>query len=614
MKSKIIFKSIFANNPIKTNIALGLKDKFILALLALVILPLLVTGIIAYRQSSKIIKHDVYTYTLDTMKQASKNIDYYIKEMERITEFLTTSDELLSYLESYNSMSDLDKVETANKINKILLNFTGFRSELSGLYLFDSYGNSFYRKGRSPKLDYDYKSEQWYTDTLEKSGKINIIGTHLQYHVQYKPVNVISVSRLVRNFLTREPIGVIMVDYNYSVIDRIINSEASLALTTGNLYILDKDGKIIFNHDPSVLSKDFNYDFPKETFTQKYGIFTQRINGNEMFVVFYTSPYSTWKIVNIVPLNYILKDITVIKNSIIIVTLICIALIFILSLEVSNSLVKPIKSLVSAMSQVENGNLSASIEINTGDEIQLLADSFNRMSKNIKNLIEKVYQAQLSQKEAQLKELQTQINPHFLYNTLESIRGVAMVEGIPSIALMSKSLSSLFRYSIKGNEIVTIRDEIDHIKNYINIQNFRFENKFLVEYDIDEVLYDYKILKLTLQPLVENSIHHGLESKRGKGKISISCEKINDNIRFLITDNGTGIPEDKLELLNQSLSREIEPITDLSDDSNKSQSIGVANVNSRLKLYLGNEYGLRFTSINGKGTTVEILIPAVKEL
>ncbi|HHW47136.1 MAG TPA: histidine kinase [Clostridiaceae bacterium] len=596
----------------KLDFFLGLRNKFILAFLILVIFPLLISGSLAYRQSSKIITQNAYTYSLDTLKQISKNIDYYIKEMESITGFITTNEELMENLEEYHSMPELAKVEAADKINKTLLNYTGFRDELSGLYLYDMHGNYFYRKGRSPKLDYDFYSEPWYKDTLAKSGKINIIGTHLQYHVQNKPKYVFSVSRLIRNFETRQSIGVIMVDYEYSVIEKVISTESDSALSSGNLYVLDKDGKIIFNRDASLLTKNFDYEFSAVILSGEHGTLTQKINDTEMFIVYYTSPYSLWKIVNIMPLASILKDTTVIKNSILIATLICIILIFILSLEVSNGLVKPIKQLLNAMSEIEKGNLSTRLNINTRDEVKLLADGFNRMAENIKNLIERVYHAQLNQKEAQLKALQTQINPHFLYNTLESIRGVAMIEGVQSIAVMSKSLSSLFRYSIKGKEIVYVKDEIDHIKNYITIQNFRFEDKFHVEYNIDEEIYNYKILKLTLQPLVENSIQHGLENKKGTGIIIISCKKEDDCIIFLISDNGHGMPAEKMKLLNESLAKDVQPAVEMTNN-NKSESIGIYNVNTRLKLYFGNKFGLRFLSNNGPGITVEVRVPVIRE-
>lgn len=613
----ILQKLIKSGLPFKSKdsrVRFGLRSKFIFAFLMLVMFPFLTLGIIAYRQSAKVIEDSVYKFTLETMRQISKNVDYYIKEMERITQFPTTNEELLKYLENYNSLPGLEKVEVAGKLNKILINLSGLRSDLSGVYLFDTHNNIFYTRGRSPKLGYEYKSDKWYIDTLAKAGSINIIGTHLQYHVQNKPILVISVSREIRDFFTKKTLGVILVDFDYNLLGKIINNEFSNVFSAGNLYILDSRGTVIFNKDSDLLTKKFNYSFSQNILSQEYGTFTENINGQKMFVVFYTSPYSLWKIVNITPLNYILKDIIFIKNSIIIIMLICMVIVFIFSLEVSYKLIKPINSLVGAMSEMENGNLSASIEIKTNDETRLLAESFNSMAKNIKNLIEKVYHAQLSQKEAELNALQSQINPHFLYNTLESIRGVALSEGVQSIAVMVKALSNLFRYSSKGKEIVTIADEIEHVKNYVTIQNFRYVDKFEVEYNIDESLRSYKILKLILQPLVENSIYHGLETKLSPGKIVISCRKLEGMVQITISDNGYGIPRDKVIKLNESLEKNIPLSEGINNPDYTSKSVGIINVNARIKLYFGIEYGLKYESTEGVGTTVEIIIPPLSDV
>lgn len=594
----------------------GLRAKFLSAFLLLILFPFLTLGILAYRQSARVIEKNVSRYTLETMRQISINVDYNLYEMERITQFLTLNEDLLTNLRDYHLLPNIKKVNINNEINKTLINISGLRSELSGVYLFNTYGDFFYTRGRSPRLGYQCQREQWYQETIVKAGSINIIGTHLQYHVQNKPGFVISVARAIRNFSTRETLGVALVDFDYQILEKIIGNEFSDTFSASDLYILDQKNTIIFNKNPKLLTTSFNYPFKNALQAHNEGTFIATLNRQRIFVVFYTSPYSTWKIVSMTPLNHLLKEIIVIRNSLILIMLICMALAFLLSLEVSYKLVKPIKSLVGAMTKMEQGNLSASIDIKTNDETRLLADSFNSMARNIQNLIEKVYHAQLNQKEAELNALQSQINPHFLYNTLESIRGVAIAENVPSIALMAKSLSSLFRYSIcKGKEIVSIKEEIEHVKNYIAIQNFRYEDKFAVEYRIADSLSDYRILKLILQPLVENAIQHGLETKMGRGKIIIACEQTGALLRITIADNGVGIPEAKVSELNQSLSNNRLLISDsgtIQDQSGGTRSIGIFNVNARIKLYFGNEYGLKFTSQETVGTTVEIFIPAIK--
>jgi two-component sensor histidine kinase len=231
----------------------------------------------------------------------------------------------------------------------------------------------------------------------------------------------------------------------------------------------------------------------------------------------------------------------------------------------------------------DHWTFSAPMELSTGEK-----PSFAVVVKGIGLLINKIYSIQLRQKEAELNSLQNQINPHFLYNTLESIRGAALYHGIHDIAAMSRALSLLFRYSISEHVLVTIHEELQHLENYISIQNFRFENKFELQCSMPPELGNYRILKLTLQPLIENSIKHGLEMKLGKGTIKIDILSLNNSLKIRISDDGVGMQPKKIEELNRSL------INDKSwseaEEDRSHTGIGVRNVNSRIKLYFGGQY------------------------
>jgi two-component system, sensor histidine kinase YesM len=268
--------------------------------------------------------------------------------------------------------------------------------------------------------------------------------------------------------------------------------------------------------------------------------------------------------------------------------------------------------LASAMKVVENGDFSTRVNLKSRDETRYLAECFNKMTSNIEILINKVYNAELKQKEAELASLQSQINPHFLYNTLESIRGMAIANNIKSIASMSKSLSIMFRYSINNRTLVPVRNELQHLENYLNIQNFRHKDKFKLILNIPEEIYSCSILKLTLQPIVENSIKHGLEMKLGKGTISINASVCDSILSIRILDDGTGIPAEKLLLLNKSLSNSNAIVMSSGDNiSDSGIGIGVRNVNSRIKLFFGERYGLLFhESISG--ASVEIILPVIE--
>lgn len=256
--------------------------------------------------------------------------------------------------------------------------------------------------------------------------------------------------------------------------------------------------------------------------------------------------------------------------------------------------------------EVDNG-----IEIDEDNELYDMSLYINRLLQKFKGYAEREFTALLLVKQAELNALQTQINPHFLYNTLDSIRGVALKEGQKNIANMTKALSGLFRYSIsKKDSLSTLREEIKHVQNYMTIQQLRFPGKFLFITDIDikedANILDYCVPKLTIQPIVENSVFHGLEKKLGPGKVSISAYITSKRMVLTIEDDGIGIEPEKLKKINDRL------LDKKDDDKNHKASIGLSNVNERIKLFFGDEYGLKVISTQNIGTSVVMDVPLVK--
>lgn len=264
----------------------------------------------------------------------------------------------------------------------------------------------------------------------------------------------------------------------------------------------------------------------------------------------------------------------------------------------------PIRQLHEATKKVAEGDFSARANVNTKDEISALADGFNNMAENMQSLLDQMKEDEQKMRRTDLRLLQEQINPHFLYNTLDTI--VWLIEGNESdqAVEMVVTLSNFFRIVLsKGKEFISIREEEQHIKSYLEIQKMRYHD--IMEYDIqiDRVLYDYQILKLTLQPIVENALYHGLKYKRAKGYIHVNGEKDGNIIRLTVRDNGVGMEEHELEELRKEISRPCQETE---------KGFGLANVNERIHMYFGQEYGMEIQSTKGKGTIVEITIPAIK--
>jgi len=323
---------------------------------------------------------------------------------------------------------------------------------------------------------------------------------------------------------------------------------------------------------------------------------------------------TNWKLIGILPF----RELFTWNRNIFIYNLYILILSFFISLFMayafSTRISVPLVALRDKMRQVESGIFPEGIEINSGDEIEELAKSFNSMVKKLRELIEEVYQAEITrqkaelrQKEAELNTLQAQINPHFLYNTLETINWIAidLLGHENDISKTVVALSNLLRATItKGDKIVPVEKQLKEVEEYLFIQKMRYEDKFTVKWDIDEEIMQYKMLSMIIQPIVENAIVHGIENIESDGEIIIRGWKEGEDILFEISDNGVGMTPEKLGAIRKMIDSE--------EESSPSGSIGLKNTHQRLKHYYGENYGLRIESEPGGRTRVTIRAPAVK--
>ena len=289
----------------------------------------------------------------------------------------------------------------------------------------------------------------------------------------------------------------------------------------------------------------------------------------------------------------------------IIIAIVLAALIGLVSL-ITHKLVKditvPIGELSDVAKKISSGDLTARADIGTGDEIEVLGDNVNQMAGNLQIMMTQIRDDERKMRHAELRLLQEQINPHFLYNTLDTI--VWLIEGGKSEEAenMVVSLSHFFRLVLsKGKEFISIRDEESHIRSYLEIQKMRYREILNYEIDIDPEIYDFSILKLTLQPIVENALYHGIKEKRDKGLIKITGTRDGDNIRLVVEDNGAGMTQEELESLREEISRPC---------SETKKGFGLANVNERIRMYFGSGYGMTIESEKDKGARVTVVIPA----
>ncbi|HBG15916.1 MAG TPA: sensor histidine kinase [Firmicutes bacterium] len=380
-----------------------------------------------------------------------------------------------------------------------------------------------------------------------------------------------------------------------------------------NFLVLDPEYCILSNlYNPQAEKEILQTALIEKLNNAKSGVFLDRINNRRIFVAFNRSKYTGLTTVGTVPIDYVVENTNFIKNITILACILCLAICLVLAYFMARTVSQPINELVRCMRQVEAGDLETRVEFSSSDEIGLLGKNFNKMVARLNYLVTSITEKQERLKQAEIKALQAQINPHFLYNTLDGIRSEALIAGVEKVADMTEALATFFRYTIsKVENLVTVEEELDNCNTYFKIQQYRFGNRLqlCVETDKDEDIMHCLIPKLTLQPILENSIIHGTELKIGTGVSTIHLEKTQSRLLVRVSDNGVGMDEKTLEALNRRLGKSGEQITN--NEQEQKGGIALYNVNNRIRLIFGEEYGLHIYSIENVGTDVEITIPAI---
>ena len=562
-------------------------------------LPITTLGIFANLIYTKILENKVNQHTDQMIKQIEVNIDNHIKSVENILMYISSSEDIISFLQQSKDDNSKESYDLEARIRRNLKVYTDVNSEIFGLLVVNN--NDKYISNELEKKTRDsLMKEIWYTGAINESEKSyffsNPIGRNLKPYKSYSAEDIISISKAVIDKNTNETIGVVMADINLKKFDDII-SDNNIG-EKGFFYLLDNNNNIVYSPvNPTI------YRINSNKFNNKKDSFIYSINNETFKIMYTTSSVTGWKTIGVFSFKDITKDITGMERFTLIIAIITSLLAVFFSLLFTNSIVTPIRELRTLMKGVESGDLDLKFEEHKYRE---LGHSFNHMVSEIKQLINMVYEEQRSKRKAEIETLQAQIKPHFLYNTLDTIAWMAEDYNAKDIVKLVSALTKVFRIGLnKGKEVIKLRDEIEHINSYLIIQKYRYEDKLSYEINFHKDILDILILKLITQPIVENAIYHGIKEKRGKGEIRINFTKVVDEIIITVEDNGAGISEEKLQNINSML----ETSNSFYIDSGSGSGYGISNVNTRIKLSYGQNYGLRYYSKLGVGTKVEIRLP-----
>lgn len=552
-------------------------------------------GVFLYQGYGSAAEDMVLSNSKQVIDQVEINLNTYLRNMMRISDAVY-----------YNVIknTDLDEESMSQEMNLL---YEVYRDNLVGLACFTDTGEliSSVPMGNL-KENVDVTKQSWFVDAQDKMENLHFSDLHVQ-NIFENSTNryywVISLSRGVE--LTNSgkmSEGILLVDMDFSGIRQLfakVNSQ-----NMGYVYLMDSDGKIIYHPRQNLIFSNMIQENNEVAKTYEDGAHRETFEGEDRMVAVKTVGYTGWKIVSVMPMEKFLGDFSRTRTMAVMIIIVAILVMIFANQFVAVRVAKPLRNLEDSLTGI-GMDREPQIYIGGPPEIQHLGETIRSMVEQLRQLTDDIVREQEEKRKSELDALQSQINPHFLYNTLDSIMWMIEAEKYDDAISMVQALSRLFRISLsKGKNIITVGEELQHAKNYLDIQKYRYKNKFTSYFEIEEGIEKYKTIKLIIQPLIENAIYYGMEYMDGDGEIYVRAYTKEEDLFIEVEDNGLGMQKAQVESL----------LTDGTRIRSKGSGIGIRNVHQRIQLYFGTEYGLEILSEPDEGTMVRIHLPKTENM
>ncbi len=526
------------------------------------------------------------------LNQTSINLETYLRNMRRISDTMY-----------YSAIKDKDlAVDTLDPEMNLL--YEANKDNLISIACYTDEGELVTAAPVSNEKDrLDITGQQWFVQAVGQMENLHFSTPHVQNlfdDPSYRYYWVISLSRAVE--LTKNgssKLGVLLVDMNYSSIEQLLN-KANTDNSSEYVYLMDSNGEIIYHPKQKLIYNGLCRENNRQEARYEDGTHQEEFEGERRLVTTRTIGYTGWKLVSVVPMSAFQMGLNSTRLFVILLVALSMAMIIILNQLVSQRIAKPLQRLNESVREWEAGNPDPDIYIGGTQEVAHLGKTLHATFEQINGLMRDILREQEEKRKSELDALQSQINPHFLYNTLDSI--IWMIEGerYEDAVYMITQLASLFRISLsRGKTVICIEDELRHAKNYMNIQKIRYKNTFSFDLTVDDEVLTGSTVKLVLQPLLENAIYYGVEGMEEDGEIHVRAYRDGADVYLEVSDNGLGMPPEMVEKL----------LTDNDRVHKRGSGVGVINVHNRIALCFGREYGLTIISQPDEGTTIRIRLP-----
>jgi two-component system, sensor histidine kinase YesM len=596
--------SVFSN--------LKLAQKIIIFFLLFTFIPDVLTGFYFFYWNIGLVQKNSFDYSKEQLSRTAQDVQEYLERLEYILSAKFTNPNFReSVVMSETNNSSPGQIIEEGKVVQELIDLVERERDIDSLYFYLDDGNRYLPKSDMGfDVSYDITKETWFPAFKKSEDNFLILGPHKNPQTNQKVREVVSI--IVKGDIpfpaqSKENVktGISRTGYlvcnilSMQIIDQFYNKPYR-----DKIVLTDDNGNLIFTTHSRWLVDNITQVLTKQIAQLDEGTSIDQVDKNYYFVTWQNSGIPNVKAILVTQNNIIVSELSDlnIKGIWMLVGVSVLGLLLLLLLI--NSITTPIRRLEESIRSVEDGNFDHRITVTSNDEIGMLSRHYNTMIGRIDELIKEIKENYKARQDLEKLVLQSQINPHFLFNTLNSIRNIAIIQNSNTVAQSLKSLITLLQSSIRiGQDFITISEEIEQIKNYVEIQKLRYCDRFDVGYEIDEHLLDCQVLKFSLQPIIENAIFHGIEAKDGPGLIKINIQQNDKNVVYRIEDNGIGFDEKQLAKISKDLDDEIR--------TRGFNQIGLKNVQDRIHMFFGPEYGIVIESEYGKGTIVIMTIPVV---
>lgn len=584
----------------------SIRLRLISLYIMLVIIPVILCGAYMFNRFSDIISRNTSDLIMNNLGNVAENIDTVLKNIENMQMFIASNDrfiESIKELKPANELNDYLDYIIQKQISDNLFDYTFLNQYVNSIYLYCINSKIMFQSLGSEKItaNMDLDSNEWYQNYL-RSEKLNIRWSVSKRKDKENKTedNIISLYKPIKEFTYEKPIGILSININEVVIYRLL-SKIKLH-KTGYAFVIDNNGKVISHKNRELV----NTNLDKETYIQKIlrssdkNYFIDKIGNNQYLITFYKSDYSGWRYIALVPISEVNESADIFRFFIMIIYCIIAVSAFLGIFFVIRGFYRPMKVLIKSMNSVRSNGIPAFVANSREDEFGYIFNNYNEMLIKLEENIDKLYVQELLVKDAKLKLIQSQIDEHFIYNTLDSVHWMARIYKVDLIADMVRSISKYFRICLsEGQDVVAIKEIVEMLECYLEIQKIRHKGKLEVEINVQEELLETRVLKYLFQPLVENAVHHGIEKKSSCGHIRICFENDGEILKFSVYDDGVGIHPEELKQIVESLE----------DNEVSGKNFALKNVNSQIKIFYGNDYGLWIRSEESQFTEVGFGIP-----